>query len=201
MLRAPSLALLVLALPLSFGKNERLESEARALGEHLGSSIAVFAAYGTSRNEVRLPEDVPDILSSAGAPLHGSALQLSGKSSGKSAHGRRAHDARPGRGVFVGADTVLRLAMSGVIPEGRPVDAAGGRPAGIELFGVSALGVGVHDGDVLTEIAGRSVRTEGQVVGAVVALRARRVGSIAAAFYRGSERWSLIVEMPYPPGS
>ena len=81
------------------------------------------------------------------------------------------------------------------------MNAAGARPAGIELSSVSALGVGVHDGDVLTEVAGQPVRNEGQVVGAVLALRARRAASISAVFYRGQERWSLVVEMPYPPGS
>jgi hypothetical protein len=108
---------------------------------------------------------------------------------------------KPGHGVLIGASTVLRLANRGAVPEGRPVDASHGRPAGIELSSVSALGVGVHDGDVLTEVAGQSVRSEGQVVGSVLALRARRASSISAVFYRGAERWSLVVEMPYPPGS
>jgi hypothetical protein len=200
-LRAPGLALLVLALPASLGYNQRLESEARTLGGRLGSTLAALAAYTEDRKDARPPAEVPDILSSAGGALDEGVPRFVGKSHGKASRGPRSPGAKSRSGVFIGANTVLRLAASGVVPEGRPVDASGGRPAGIQLSGVSALGVGVHDGDVLTEVAGRPVRTEGQVVGMVLALRARRESSISAAFYRGSERWSLVVEMPYPPGS
>jgi hypothetical protein len=203
-LRPPALALLALVLPptLCAGGWARLELEARAIGGRLGSA---FAALSPAAAESGAPGadgmDVPDVVSSADGAFELGREPFAGQPKGKSARGHASRAVKSGHGVLIGASTVLRLANRGVVPEGRPVDAAGGRPAGIELSSVSALGVGVQDGDVLTEVAGRSVRSEGQVVGAVLALRARRASSISAVFYRGAERWSLVVEMPYPPGS
>lgn len=206
-LRPPALAFLALVLPptLSFGGRAPLESKAHSIGARLGN---VFAALSVSTSKPRADAaDLPDIVSSAGdAPesemlADGSFLSApsAGKPKSKSSRGRGA-TMKPGHGVLIGANTVLRLANHGVVPSGRPVNAAGARPAGIELSSVSGLGVGMQDGDVLTEVAGQSVRSEGQVVGAVLALRARKARAIPAVFYRGQERWSLVVEMPYPPG-
>jgi hypothetical protein len=207
-LRPPALAFLALVLPptLSVGGRAPLESKAHSIGVRLGN---VFAALSVPKSEGSADaSDLPDVVSSAGdisdsEVLAGDAslsAPSTGKPKSKSARSR-AGAVKPGRGVLVGASTVLRLANRGAVPEGHPVNAAGARPAGIELSSVSALGVGVQDGDVLTEVAGQSVRSEGQVVGAVLALRARRAKAISAVFYRGQERWSLVVEMPYPPGS
>lgn len=85
-----------------------------------------------------------------------------------------------------------------MIPVGRSVPAGRGRPAGIEVTNVGALGIGVRDGDVLTEVAGVQVADAGEVVGMVLGARARRAPAISAVFYRGTEPWSLTVEMPYP---
>ena len=75
--------------------------------------------------------------------------------------------------------------------------ADGPRPAGIELFGVGSLGIGMRDGDVLTVVAGRAVRTEAQIVGLVLAARARHDPGISAVFWRGKAPWALFVAMPY----
>ena len=200
--RPPALALIALAVPtLSFGTSARWDSEARAIGGRLGRAVAALVP-NEARSGAPVTMDGPDVVSSAGDDRDESVVSFIGQAPAK-AGSRRSHgkEGQTGHGVLVTEGTVLRLARGGVVPEGRPVEAASARPPGIELSRVSALGIGVHDGDVLTEVAGHPVRSEGQVVGAVLALRARRAASISAVFYRGRERWSLVVEMPYPPGS
>lgn len=99
---------------------------------------------------------------------------------------------------------MLRLANSGVIPVGRTVPRTAQHPGGIQLFQVQGLGVGMEDGDILTEVEGRSVTAEPQVVSAVLVALARHAPTISAAFFRKGERWSLIVEIPYdarPPAA
>jgi S1-C subfamily serine protease len=105
---------------------------------------------------------------------------------------------RPTRGIRVSAATVLRLARRGVLPSGVAVAADGYRPAGLALHGVAALGVGLQDGDVLTEVAGAPASSSGAVVGAIVALRARHAPAVSGRVYRGSTAIALFVEMPYP---
>ncbi len=72
------------------------------------------------------------------------------------------------------------------------------RPAGLLLSGVSGLGVGLQDGDVLTEAAGQKVSSVAAVVGLVLAARARQASEISGRFYRGGVPFSLTVEQPYP---
>ena len=57
------------------------------------------------------------------------------------------------------------------------------------------------DGDVLTAVEGRPVRTEAQIAALVLAARARRDPNVSAVFWRGDVPWTLVVEMPYPHGS
>ncbi len=71
-------------------------------------------------------------------------------------------------------------------------------PAGLLLRGVSALGVGLQDGDVLTEAAGQKASSVAVVVGIVLAARARQAKEISGRFYRGSAPFVLTVEQPYP---
>ena len=106
--------------------------------------------------------------------------------------------ARPARGIRVPAATVLRLAGRGVRPSGAPVAANADRPAGLALQGVGALGIGLRDGDVLTQVAGAPASSAGAVIGAVLAARQRRAPAMSGLVYRGSEKIALYVEMPYP---
>jgi len=78
------------------------------------------------------------------------------------------------------------------------VKANGQRPAGLLLSGVSALGVGLQDGDVLTEAAGQKASSAAVVVGIVLAARSRQVSEISGRFYRGSVPFAVTVEQPYP---
>jgi hypothetical protein len=77
------------------------------------------------------------------------------------------------------------------------VAASARRPAGLRLSGVSALGVGVRDGDVLTEAAGVPALDAGRVIEAILVARARGARSVSGTFYRGDERWAIVVHQPY----
>lgn len=105
----------------------------------------------------------------------------------------------PAKVLFVSADTVMKLASSKVHLRGVPVAREGARPAGLRLVGVSALGVGLQDGDVLTKALGQPVMSRSEVVRAVLGARARGDKVLEGEFYRGTERWVLRVEQPYPP--
>ena len=90
--------------------------------------------------------------------------------------------------LFVSADTVMKIAATKVQLRGVPVAREGGRPAGLRLIGVSALGVGLKDGDVLTKALGQPVMSRSAVVSAVLSARARQEKVLQGEFYRGSER-------------
>jgi hypothetical protein len=103
--------------------------------------------------------------------------------------------------IHVPAAKVLRLAEMGARPGAIPVPANGVRPAGLRLFGVTSLGLGLRDGDVLTHAAGVSALSEAEIVGAVIAARGRGVAQISGRLYRHDQPLALVVEQPYiaPP--
>jgi hypothetical protein len=103
----------------------------------------------------------------------------------------------PGKGIFVSAATVLKLASRGGRPRGTPVKAHGARPAGLRLTGVSALGIGLEDGDVLTRALGRPALSAGSVVESVIVARSKRAKVLDGEFYRGNDRYVIQVEQPY----
>ncbi|MES1175125.1 MAG: hypothetical protein ABUL62_12445 [Myxococcales bacterium] len=112
----------------------------------------------------------------------------------------RAHG-RPGsvsHGIRISANQVLMLAARRAMPQAVPVKATAQHPAGLMLRGVSALGVGLQDGDVLTEAAGQKATSVATVVGIVLAARGRQVPEISGRFYRGWVPYGLSVEQPYP---
>jgi hypothetical protein len=193
---------LPLALPVSaVFAPERLESEAGALGSRLGACVAILEAACARPAPIELPAmDTLEPVVPLAAP---SAAGAKGKHGGRKPAPSKA-TAFSG-GIYIGKETVLRLANAGVVPAARPVAAAPGRPGGLQLFGVGALGVGLSDGDILIEVEGRPVQTEGQVVGLVLGARSRRAPQVSAVVLRGvhgnagikDERWSLVVAMPY----
>jgi len=101
------------------------------------------------------------------------------------------------RGIRVGEAAVLRLANAGLRPTGIPVAAHGARPAGLALINVGGLGIGLRDGDVLVQAAGRPTLSQGDVVGVVLGSRAHRASEISGRFFRDGEAWNLVVEQPY----
>lgn len=101
------------------------------------------------------------------------------------------------QGLFVSANTVLRLARAGVRPAGIPVNAAGSRPAGLLLTGVGGLGVGLQDGDILTHAVGRPAVSEEVVVGAILRARGAREPQLSGRVWRAGRSFALVVAQPY----
>lgn len=134
-----------------------------------------------------------------------SAVELSrgNKTSKPKAKGKKERPtgaARPLPGVHVSAEAVLRIANSGRRPSGKAVTADGKRPAGVQVFGASGLGVGVRDGDVITRVSGVPVTSSNQVIALVIAARGARQRSISALVFRGQRSYVLSVEQPYVTG-
>jgi hypothetical protein len=188
----------LLPLPLALGGvTSKLESEARALGRRAGAMVP------GAGHEPRLVSPI-DRAGTATTLTSEAARPEAGAPGAPRRPARRAKPRRAAHAVFIGHDTMLRLVNSGVIPEGRPVPRTAQRPGGIQLSGVQALGIGLEEGDVLTEVEGRSVTEQAQVVTTVLVALARRTPTMSGAFFRKGERWSLIVEIPYdarPPAA
>ncbi len=218
-----------IAIPLSAALSpSRLEAEASAFGKRLAEVTSSIEAACAARPPelpltpapdvvVTVPEESSDV--AAPTPL----------SSNRGSHPSKRPVKAPdvAGGIYVGKETVLRLVRAGVVPTGQPVAASSSHPAGILLSGVGALGIGLHDGDILTDVEGRPVRTEAQVVGMVLAARSRHAEQMSAVVWRSGdgggphphahpdahrqerrehdqhdqhdqgEPWSLVVAMPY----
>jgi hypothetical protein len=181
---------------------------ARASGDALGSAVARAAAAlpapGHSRLDPPRPQETTTEPDAAAGVIFEDLPELTldpDAAAGVTKPGKKKPSSpavRPVRGIRVKAATVLRLANRGVRPSGVPVPAEGDRPAGLALQGVSGLGVGLRDGDILTQVAGAPASSTGAVVGAVLAARQRRAPAMSGLVYRGSEKIALYVEMPYP---
>ena len=189
------LALPVLALRLwSVAAADRLASSV-ALG--LGALLAP-ASPGLSEPEASgEPEAAPE------APLFSQTARSGARAPRVRGH-KPLHAARPPlvqRGVRVSSAQVLALAVARAMPQAVPVKANAEHPAGLLLRGVSALGVGLQDGDVLTEAAGQKARSVAQVVGLVLAARGRQAPEISGRFYRAGVPFGLTVEQPYLKGA
>lgn len=167
----------------------------RALGDGLLGAIPAAAAVERLTVE-------PMTSGSASSTAAGEAEAPPSRSGVKLTASRE----RSGRPTSVGAAralrisgaTVLRLANQGVRPRGIPVASDGRRPAGLRLVGVSGLGVGLRDGDVLTSAEGVSARSASDVVSVVVAARGQGAPAVGGVFWRDGEPWRLVVEQPYP---
>jgi hypothetical protein len=196
----PLLSVVLPALAIASARAPWVEARARGVGAIVGGGLAALApARAAPREDDDLDAcdvEAPDLAEEA-APPRSDGEPLAGKAPKKPSKKKAARAAVPTRGVYVDARTVLRLSRRGIVPAGSPVRATSSRPAGLALAGVSALGVGLSDGDVLVEVEGSPVRTEGQVIGMVIAARGRRVPHLSAIFFRGAEPMWLTVEMPY----
>jgi len=104
----------------------------------------------------------------------------------------------PKHGIRITSAQVLALAARRAMPQAVFVQASAAHPAGLLLAGVSGLGVGLQDGDVLTEAAGQKATSVAAVVGIVLAARSRQASEISGRFYRGGVPFLLTVEQPYP---
>jgi hypothetical protein len=110
---------------------------------------------------------------------------------------RRAAPKGPLPALFVGRSTVLRLSQSAARPRGSFVGRTAEHPAGLQLSGVSGLGIGVQDGDVLIEALGISPRSPGEIVGAIIEARSKRVAALGGTLWRRGQTFHITVEQPY----
>ncbi len=193
MRRAVALLLPLLALPLAAATSARL---ADALGRSAARSID-----GATRALLSSPQHAPrPVFVEAEVDVPAAPAVEAKPAPQRPAVVRRPSPklaAVPKKGIRVRADAVLRLANAGLRPGGIPVPARGDRPAGLALSGVSGLGIGMVDGDVLTSAAGRPALSPGDVIGVVIGSRAKGVPEICGRFWRNGEPWNLIVEQPY----
>jgi hypothetical protein len=197
----PRLPLVVafVALP-AFGVARVGQSLADRWGSEIGREAAGMAAHlrpapapQPSPEATALDSDFaePPI---AAANDGNAALAVPGQRKG----GQKRKASPPAKlGVFVSAATVLRLAQASAMPRAVAVGPQGARPAGLRLIGVSGLGIGMRDGDVLTSVLGARVGATGEVVSRVIAARARRAREISGEFWRNGVQGSIVVEQPY----
>jgi len=186
-------ALLVLASPVFV-----VSAWSRAYADRLGDRVAA-----------RLIELVPAPLAPAGQDAAAGSAELepafdaraevrAAGFAGKQSHQPTRPRASPKQGIVITSNQVLALAARGAMPRAVFVKASAEHPAGLLLGGVSALGVGLQDGDVLTEAAGQKATSVAMVVGLVLAARSRQASVISGRFYRGGVAFLLTVEQPYP---
>jgi hypothetical protein len=195
----PSVKPVWLALALPFALLAwRLDALADGAGRDAGAALAELAAplaqlaaNDTSGQDERAA--ALEIFADTALP---DAAPADGARPGK--HGaRRAKHAAHAPNLYISASRVLALADRRALPHAVPVPANGQRPAGLLLRGVSALGLGVQDGDVLTAAAGVPATSAAAVIGAVIAARGRHAPEIGGRIYRGSEAYAIVVEQPY----
>jgi hypothetical protein len=194
---------LVLVSLLSFGvaafavrtRARALEVNAREMGAALGRAVAAMPGGERPIPASSVPaaqQAVPS--ASVGEPC-GPTLRTAHARRGKA----KSREGKPSRAIFVDARTVRALAARGlrVLPSSRSVPANGERPAGIELARASGLGIGLRDGDVLTDVEGAPVTTQDQAFARVLVLLARRDRTISGRLFRRGEPWTIVVEVPY----
>jgi hypothetical protein len=194
LLRLP-VVIAALALP-PLGVARLGQALADRWGTEIGREAAQAAAHLTpARAPLPMAEDV-----AFSVGVDEAIARSAGPAKAQSAAERKAGKRRgsPARiGVYVSAANVLRLAEASAMPRGVAVGPLAGRPAGLRLIGVSALGIGMRDGDVLTRVLGAPVTAAGEVVSRVISARARRAREISGEFWRDGAACSIVVEQPY----
>lgn len=189
--------LLALTLPLY-----AVRAWSSAYADRLGNGIAAWLIAAVPTPPAAPPEEAGpselgelDEQASFGSTASERWVSASAKRPNPPAHAR----VTPRHGIRISSAQVLALAARRAMPSAVFVKATGQRPSGLLLSGVSALGVGLEDGDVLTEAAGQKASSVAAVVGIVLAARSRQVSEISGRFYRGGVLFSVTVEQPYPP--
>lgn len=98
-------------------------------------------------------------------------------------------------------ESVLAWANAQFVPRGRSVPASHGMPAGIEVFDVGGLGLGLVERDRLIAVDGVAVGSRSEVVAAALAARGREQEVIQATLMRrtaeGPQRFTVTIEQPY----
>ncbi len=104
-------------------------------------------------------------------------------------------------GVRIGRAGLQRLIARRHVPSSQAVSATPSHPGGLMLPEGSSLGVGMRDGDIITEISGVPVATSGEATRLVLQALQQRVPVIQGRFYRAGSYHPLSVEVPYPSAS
>jgi hypothetical protein len=102
----------------------------------------------------------------------------------------------PVLGISIRASAVRAAIARGGRPSGSAVSAAGTRPAGLILSGVSGYGTALRDGDLLTRVGGTAATSEGRVVAAVSGAIRSGAKAIDGEIWRGGRRIPFVVEIP-----
>lgn len=213
MVRAKVWALVsLLTWPLWVGAiSERVGLSAEAWGRRLGGLWPARAAERT--NEGDAPSESPPHLPPETAPQRQAhAGEVRGEqqrrrvSDAPNAVARATEPPRRERaaapaGIRLSRRRVLQLARARAVPRATPTAATSSRPSGLLLRGVSRLGIGVRDGDVLSHVSGVPVSSVGQVASLVMQARARKEAVVQATLWRGAQSFPLVVEMPYSPAA
>lgn len=197
-----SLGVLVTAIAVPLGVRSWSTRYADRLASSIATQISAIAKLGAVPAEVEAIEDELDIAALVGAgavpdaPSESALESMPALSASKGSKQRaKVHGSR---GVRVSSAQVLALAARRAMPKAVPVKASAQHPAGLQLRGVSGLGLGMQDGDVLTEAAGQKATSLAVVVGVVLAARGRQAPEISGRFYRGGVPYTIVVEQPYP---
>ncbi|HYP97394.1 MAG TPA: hypothetical protein VER96_01885 [Polyangiaceae bacterium] len=169
----------------------------RACADRLGNRVAAWlVALTPTLPAPPDPEESGDFVEAA---FSTDATHSTRTAAADSKHSRPARPRpAPKSGIRISSAQVLALASRRAMPRAVFVKASPEHPPGLLLGGVSALGVGLQDGDILTEAAGQKATSVAQVVGIVLAARSRQASEISGRFYRGGVPFSLTVEQPYP---
>jgi len=167
---------------------------ASALAAELGELVLKDPAAGEAPQDP-LPEPAPEVEAAAGDAPPGQRAARAFEPTRQAPHAR---GSQAPHGVRISSAQVLALAARRAMPQAVPVRANAQHPAGLLLHGVSGWGIGLQDGDVLTEAAGQKASSVAAVVGIVLAARGRQVPEISGRFYRTGTPFALTVEQPYP---
>lgn len=166
------------------------ESAAKhAVTSLLGLTAPLAAPPSPEPSEPEL--SAPNELAAAEAPA------LAAKAKGGSKRPASSAAIAKPQAVFVSAQSVLRLSRSAAQLSGSFVPRSQQHPAGIRLTGVAALGIGVQDGDILVDAMGIPARARGEIIGAIIEARARRVKALSGTLWRAGQTFTITVEQPY----
>ena len=97
--------------------------------------------------------------------------------------------------IFISRSVVSAAIRAGSRPSAVPVAATDRHPRGLRVTGWPGAG-GLHVGDVITAVAGRTPTSVQDVVTAVVAAYQAKSLAISGQFWRNGELWTATVELP-----
>ncbi len=167
--------------------------------DHWASKIATqLLALAATNRAPEEPEPTEPLVAAQASPEEIAGPRRAARDGTHTRQGGRSHGSSVQHGIRVTAAQVLALAARRAMPQAVPVKANAQHPAGLLLRGVASLGIGLQEGDVLTEAAGQKASSVAVVVGVVLAARGRQVPEISGRFFRAGVPFGLTVEQPYP---